>query len=137
MRRIKWMNFGLLLLGVILFSNNAYAVSAGDIFDQLASRAGTLGMGLKKSGYVIAAFGLIVFSFMAIFNKISWKNLAYIMMSCFILTMMVSIINYVASANSDGSGGAALSELQFDSKKSDTGQLQTTDPTTHQVNSGH
>ena len=137
MKRAKWINSGLLLLGVILFSNNAYAGTAGDIFDQLAGMAGTLGTGLKQSGYIIAAFGLIVFSFMAIFNKISWKNLAYIMMSCFILTFMASIINYIASANSDGSGTKVLEEPEFASSKKDTGQLKTTDPKTNPVNSGH
>ena len=137
MKRAKWINFGLLLLGVILFSNNAHAATAGDIFDQLANRAGTLGAGLKQSGYIIAAFGLIVFSFMAIFNKISWKNLAYIMMSCFILTFMVSVINYIASANADGSGPGVMEEPTFDSGRNDTGQLRTTDPKNNQVKSGH
>lgn len=137
MKKVKWINLGLLLLGAVLFSNDAYAVSAGDIFDQLAARAGTLGSGLKQSGYIIAAFGLIVFSFMAVFNKISWKNLAYIMMSCFILTFMASVINYIASANADGSGAKVLEEPEFASSKKDTGQLKSTDPKSNPVKSGH
>jgi len=70
--------------------------SAGEVFDKLAGKAGTIGNGLRRAGFAIAGLGLIVFSFMAIFNKISWKNLAYIMASCFVLGSMALIIKYIS-----------------------------------------
>lgn len=71
------------------------AIAADDeIWTKLASKASLIGGGLQRSGFIIAGLGLIVFSFMAIFNKISWKNLAYIMLSCFVLTAMVALVNY-------------------------------------------
>lgn len=95
----------LFVLMAVLYTNCAYA--DGDIFDSLASKAGTIGSGLKDTGYVIAALGLIAFSFMAIFNKISWKTLAYIMMSCFLLSAMTALINFVKERD----GGT--SDVQF------------------------
>lgn len=94
--------FGLLLILVIfcglLGVNPAFADDAGVIWDKLASKASFVGGGLQKTGFVIAGIGLIFFSFMAIFNKISWKNLAYIMLSCFVLSAMVALINYFSSS---------------------------------------
>ena len=83
--------------------------SAGEVFSKLANKAGVIGGGLRQSAFAIAGIGLLVFSFMAIFNKISWKNLAYIMMSCFILGIMAMIINYI------GEGGGTPPNLSFDS----------------------
>ena len=46
---------------------------------------------------MVAGIGLLAFAVAAIFNKISWKTLAYIMMSTFILSLLAShaISNYV------------------------------------------
>lgn len=101
-----WIVFSLLLL-----TSEAYA--AGDeIFDTLADIAGTIGGGLGGAGFMIAGFGLAVFSFMALFNKISWKTLAYIMMSTFILSVMTLIISEASDGKATnlsfgGSGAAA------------------------------
>lgn len=72
-----------------------------EIWTKLADKASLIGGGLQRSGFIIAGLGLIVFSFMAIFNKISWKNLAYIMVSCFVLTAMVALINYFSTTQSN------------------------------------
>ncbi|MBR3676721.1 MAG: TrbC/VirB2 family protein [Alphaproteobacteria bacterium] len=84
------------LLIALFATSGAYADGGGDIFGKLADKAWTVGAGLREAGFIIAGLGLIVFSFMAIFNKISWKTLAYIMMSTFILTATVAVINYVS-----------------------------------------
>lgn len=94
-----------LLLG--LFSATGAFADGGDIFGQLASKAEDVGLGLRDAGFIIAGLALIVFSFMAIFNKISWKTLAYIMMSTFILTAMVAVINYVSD------GKAKINQPEF------------------------
>ena len=132
MKTIHWLKFSFLFVAFMLISTAAYADGgAGAIFDQLASRAQTLGGGLRKVGYIIAAFGLIVFSFMAIFNKISWKNLAYIMMSCFILSFMAMLINEI------GSGGAQAPSLSFDGAGGGgSASNGSQDPTTNNVQRG-
>lgn len=91
----------LIAICCIAFVSPAFADAAsGDvIWDKLAGKASTIGVGLQKSGYIIGGIGLIFFSFMAIFNKISWKNLAYIMLSCFVLSAMVALVNYFSAAD--------------------------------------
>ena len=78
------------------------AASSGDeIWTKLAGKAAFVGQGLRRSGYIIGGMGLIFFSFMAIFNKISWKNLAYIMLSCFVLSFMVALINWFSTSTAN------------------------------------
>jgi len=95
--------FGLLLVLVIfcclLSVNPAFADEAGVIWDKLAGKASKVGVGLQQSGFLIGGIGLIFFSFMAIFNKISWKTLAYIMLSCFVLSAMVGLVNYFSETD--------------------------------------
>lgn len=67
---------------------------SADVFDRLSKLGDSLGTGLAKSGYFIAGLGLIAFSVAAIFGKISWKTLAYIMLSTFILTALLSKVIY-------------------------------------------
>jgi len=66
-----------------------------DIWGTLAEKAQTVGEGLADAGYMIAGLGLVVFSFMAIFNKIKWSTLAYIMTSVFVLSAMTFVIRSV------------------------------------------
>lgn len=101
MKNIGWF---LLILLLLCVSKEAFADDAsasGAIFTGLADRAAKIGKGLRNSGFLIAGFGLIVFAFMAIFNKISWKMLAYIMMCSFILSAMVSVISYFSNGRSN------------------------------------
>lgn len=99
----------LLLLMVVGITPDAFAGEESEIFDQLASRATVIGVGLRDSGFIIAGFGLVFFSFMAIFNKISWKTLAYIMLSCFILSTMFWYVMWVAEGSKGG-----VPDLQYD-----------------------
>lgn len=103
-----------LFLAVFLFTNNAFAepTDAREVFSKLATTAGELGMGLRNAGFLIAGFGLIVFSFMAIFNKISWKTLAYIMLSTFILSTMIGIIGYIKKDDGYGNSNLSFSDIQ-------------------------
>lgn len=101
-----------LFLAVFLFTNNAFAEGAGEVFTKLAETAGSIGMGLRNAGFLIAGFGLIVFSFMAIFNKISWKTLAYIMLCTFILSTMIGIIGYIKKGERSNSSNLNFSDVQ-------------------------
>ena len=67
--------------------------SGGNIFQQLACRAGQIGLGLRSVGYIIAGFGLLVFSFAALFGKVKWNVFATIMFSVFLLSMTFYVIN--------------------------------------------
>ena len=81
---------------IIALTTPAFAAggSADPIFQKLAEKAGVVGRGLRDTGFIIAGLGLIVFTFAAIFNKLSWKHLAYIMFSTFLLSVMIGAISY-------------------------------------------
>jgi hypothetical protein len=89
---MKFVNVKNLLLLVILFVCFVFADASADVFGDIAGKAGKVAYGLQKSGQIIAGLGLIGFSVAALFNKISWKTLAYIMVSTFILTLMIDVI---------------------------------------------
>ncbi len=104
----------LILLGVLLLSafgvSDAFAADATtDVFARLGTLGGSFGIGLARLGYLIAGLGLIAFTVAAIFNKISWKTLAYIMMSTFILTMLMGGGIYTFLGASSGYGTEHLS----------------------------
>ena len=82
---------------------------ADDIFDKLAMKAGVVGTGLRKSGFIIAGLGLIMFTFLAIFNKIQWKHLAYIMFSTAVLSGMIALIAEVRGSK----GNVNAESLKF------------------------
>lgn len=68
--------------------------SSKDPFGLIACRAArTLG-DLKVLVYIISGFGLIAFTFGAIFGKISWKHLSQLAFSLFLVAMMSPFIEY-------------------------------------------
>ena len=129
MRKNIWKLFSL-ILGGMLYSTAAFA--ADDIFGELALRAEVIGGGLTSVGYVIAAIGLIVFTFMAIFNKLSWKTLAYIMMSCFFLSVMGAIISWIRE---DGDQALNVSTASASGTEKITTESQ--DPTKNPASKGN
>ena len=85
-------------VGAKSLSNNfSVNCSGGNIFDQLGCRAGAIGRGLQSVGYIIAGFGLLAFSLAALFGKVKWNVFVTIMFSCFVLSMMVFVINTFTS----------------------------------------
>lgn len=66
------------------------------IFTTISSKMWKAVGGLRNIAYVIAGFGMIAFTFGAIFNKISWKHFANIMISLFILSIMTPLIEWIA-----------------------------------------
>ena len=94
--------------------------AGADIWSDLAAKAGKVGGGLTGSGYIIAGLGLITFSFMAIFNKIKWSTLAYIMLSTFVLSAMTWVVTSAQSDSKNGfawiggfNGGGASPDIDF------------------------
>ena len=94
---------------------------SGNIFQQLACRAGIIGSGLKTVGYMIAGFGLIVFSFAAIFGKVKWPLFATIMFSCFLLSATVFVVNMMTK-NGDASWIGGIKSGGFDYSSTTTPQ---------------
>ena len=89
-----------LVLYAFLFSTDAFAQgtcasrAGGNVFQHIACKATqTLG-DLRGVIYVLGGFGLIAFAFAAIFGKISFKHLAQISASLFLVAMMSPFIEY-------------------------------------------
>lgn len=77
---------------LVLLPETAWA--AEDIFHIIGSKLISTAEDVRRIVYVIAGFGLIMFTTMAIFNKISFKHLAYICISLFLLSVMMPFISY-------------------------------------------
>lgn len=100
-------------VGAKSLSNNfGVNCSGGNIFDQLGCRAGVIGRGLQSTGYIIAGFGLLAFSLAALFGKVKWNVFVTIMFSCFVLSMMVFVINtFTSQGNSAWIAGIQKTDL--------------------------
>lgn len=64
------------------------------IFKTMACKITTTLFDVRKIVYVLGGLGLVAFTFAAIFNKISFKHLANIALSLFLLSMMTPFIEY-------------------------------------------
>ena len=91
-KKLRNLLFPILILSLIFIPE-----AQADVFSSLKGLAEKTGNVFIKVGYMVAGIGLLAFAVAAIFNKISWKTLAYIMMSTFILSLLAShaISNYV------------------------------------------
>lgn len=78
----------------------AYA-GADTIFKELAERIGTFASGFRKIALVMGAFGLIMFTFMAISGKINFKHLGYIAICLFILGGVATFISQDIVGNAE------------------------------------
>ena len=67
---------------------------SGSIFEQIACKALNFFIDLRVIAYVIAGFGLVMFAWGAIFNKISWKHFSQIAIGLFLLSMTGPFITY-------------------------------------------
>ncbi len=107
----KLIYFSLCLLAVSLLPTLVYADTKVVVenyqlgpFVMLAGYAGKIGCGLRKVGLIIAGLGLIVVTMGAIFGKVNWKTLSYIMLSCFILAAMAGVAG-LATRGGEGTDG--------------------------------
>ena len=75
-------------------SNGLAGCTSGDIFDQITCKVLGFLSDLRVLAYVISGFGMIVFTYGAIFNKINWKHFSYIAIGLFLLSVMGSFIQY-------------------------------------------
>ncbi|MDR1693590.1 MAG: hypothetical protein LBR70_00130 [Lactobacillaceae bacterium] len=79
---------------------NACGSYKGNPFLLIACKATTTLADLRVLVYIIAGFGLIAFTFTAIFGKISFKHLAQLGFALFLVSMMAPFIEYFTGSKS-------------------------------------
>lgn len=87
-----------LLIAVVLVPSTVYAAD-GNVFTIIFNKMITTLQDVRRLVYAIAGFGLVMFAVLAIFNKISFKHLAYIMIGLSLLAVMMPFINYFSGAD--------------------------------------
>ena len=87
---------------------------AGDAFAEipnvlktLGGRTGTFARQLRSFAFIISGFGIIMFTWAAIFGKINFRHLGYIMISLFFLSGVGLFISYITG------GDARREEFKF------------------------
>ncbi|MDD4556146.1 MAG: hypothetical protein PHE89_02295 [Alphaproteobacteria bacterium] len=73
---------------------NGKCDGAVNVFETVACKIVLTLDDLRMVIYVLSGFGLIAFTFSAIFGKISWKHLAQIAFGLFLVSMMAPFIGY-------------------------------------------
>ena len=68
--------------------------NAGNIFKQIACKVMMFLIDLRVLAYIISGFGMVMFAWAAIFNKISWKHFSQIAIGLFMLSMIGPFITY-------------------------------------------
>ena len=71
----------------------------GTVFAKLSCKAAITLQNLKPLMFAIAGFGIIAFSFAAIFGKIQWKHLGSIIFGLFLVAMVGPFITYIVGDN--------------------------------------
>lgn len=89
--------------------------ASGDIFTVLQKKLYDTLVDLRQIVYMIAGFGLVVFSVAAIFNKISYKHLGYIMIGLSLLSLMFPFLEYFSGYDADAMLAADMQkQMAFD-----------------------
>lgn len=76
-------------------------VQAPEMFKELAKRTGKFAEGLRRFAMILSAFGIVMFTFLAICGKINFKHLGYIFMCLFFLSGVGAMIVYIKGGNKD------------------------------------
>lgn len=104
--KIKMVDLVKIALSLVVFTlvfAPTEVFAAANIFDTIQAKMLSTAKDVRKIVYVVSGFGLVMFSVLAIFNKISFKHLGYIMISLSLLAMMTPFINYFSGAGLDES----------------------------------
>lgn len=82
-----------------------------DVFGTLSGNAVAFAVGLRGFAFVLSGFGIIMFTWMAIFGKINFKHLGYIYICLFMLSGVGLLISYITGGAAKGhlsGGGTSL-----------------------------
>ena len=80
----------------VVVVGHAHGGSGGAIFDTLAEKTGGFAQKFRRLAMVMGAFGIVMFTFMAICGKINFKHLGYIVICLFFVAGTASLISYIA-----------------------------------------
>ena len=121
--------FLMTLFCLLVVSFEAFAQEA-EIFDTLQYKLYTTLKDLREIVYVVSGFGLVMFSVAAIFNKISYKHLGYIMVGLSLLSLMFPFLEYFSGDDYFSKKEDAQLTFQnyLESKPYSRGQAIGTDP---------
>jgi hypothetical protein len=110
----------LLCFFLCLISYDAQA----DVFGKFSTRALNFAVGLRGFAFVLSGFGIIMFTWMAIFGKINFKHLGYIYICLFMLSGVGLLINYIVGGQATKHlGGAGKGLLVRSVDKAGLGEI--------------
>ncbi len=113
-----------LLLYLLILSISFSCEAQADVLAVLKGKTLTFAVQLRVFAYVIACFGIVMFTFLAISGKINFKHLGYIFISCFLLASVGGVIDYFTGGNAklDGHKGAFRPDYLYATPSSSLGQ---------------
>lgn len=98
-KNISKAQFGFCLVALLILV--ATPAEAANIFETITSRAATALSSIKTLVFILAGFGLIAFTFAAIFGKLSWKHFANIAIGLFLVASMGLFIQYFVTKDGE------------------------------------
>lgn len=90
----------LLLASTICLCDNVWATPP-NVLLTLGGRTETFARQLRSFAFIISGFGIIMFTWAAIFGKINFRHLGYIMISLFFLSGVGLLISYMTGGDSN------------------------------------
>jgi len=97
----------LLLVFTVCCCDSVWAANAPNVLKTLGGRTQTFARQLRSFAFIISGFGIIMFTWAAIFGKINFRHLGYIMISLFFLSGVGLFISYMTG------GDARREDLKF------------------------
>ena len=102
----------------------SYDAKAANVFGTFSGRALNFAIGLRGFAFVLSGFGIIMFTWMAIFGKINFKHLGYIYICLFFLSGVGLLINYIVGGQATTQlGGAGKGLLVRSVENAGTGEI--------------
>ena len=99
-----------LSVSAFLFTLIFCCEAEASIFGTFAGRATTFAKGFQNLAFCMAGFGIVMFTWMAIFGKINFKHLGYIFICLFLLSGTGLFISYITGKKIANLSGYATGE---------------------------
>jgi len=91
----------LLLAFTMCLCDSVWAASPPNVLLTLGGRTETFARQLRSFAFIISGFGIIMFTWAAVFGKINFRHLGYIMISLFFLSGVGLFISYITGGDSN------------------------------------
>ena len=105
----------LLVAFMICCCSEAFAAVIPNVMNTLGERTQTFARQLRSFAFIISGFGIIMFTWAAIFGKINFRHLGYIMISLFFLSGVGLFISYFTGGDARTFHQYSFRELYKDS----------------------